>query len=179
MGLCWCGGPSRLGAQAGAVFAAGGLRPNVPGGGRHSWGPAARLCLRGEAMTRWAPAPPGQEAPGCWAGWRCLPSVHSLYLSIKPFHPSSVPEAGWGGCHPQPREVPVPVLHLLPCQDEHRVAGRVWCHPDPIPPSPALSPAWTLPQRCWRHPIAILPARWHGATACLSQCSPLEVSACA
>lgn len=26
---------------------------------------------------------------GCWAGWRCLPSVHSLYLSIKPFHPSS------------------------------------------------------------------------------------------
>lgn len=90
MGLCCHGGPSGPGTWAHTTFAAGSLRPNVSGG----VGMARDLLLgcavgKTEAMTCWALAPPGQEALGCWAGWRCLPSVYSLYLSIKPLHPSS------------------------------------------------------------------------------------------
>lgn len=134
-------------------------------GGWHGQGPTAGLCWWGEAMTCWAPAPHGQEAPGCWAGWRCLPSVHSLYLSIKPFHPSSVHGVGWGAVtHSHGRSL------CLSCICSHVRMGAGWsgrahvpqlCSPvppQPRPTSPSSLPAWTLPQHCWHHPITILTA---------------------
>lgn len=106
-------------------------------GNWHGQGPTAGLCWWGEAMTCWAPAPRGQEAPGCWAGWRCLPSVHSLYLSIKPFHPSSVHGVGWGAAtHSHGRSL------CLSCICFHVRMGTGWS--GRAPGAPALLPSGTL-----------------------------------
>lgn len=174
MGLCHHGGPSWLGVWACTVFAAGGLRPNVSGVVSMARAPLlgwAGLCWRGEAVTCWASAHPGQEAPGCWAVWRCLPSVHSLYLSIKPFHPSSGPSGRFGGLSP--------AAVGGPCASSTSAYMSGWAQGEPrhpislVPPSlhpasPSSLPAWALSQYCQPHPIAILSGCWCGTIPSLT-----------
>lgn len=160
-------------------------------GGQRGQGPAAGLCWRGEAVTRWALVPPGQEAPRCWAGWRCLPSVHSLYLSNKAFSSFLGLLGGEGGTRrTRTRLSPTAVGDLRACPMSAPVSGWTqrgqgetgcpssapWCHPDPVPlalalPGPFPSTAAIVPL-----PSSLLTSV--GLPPPFSQCSPPEVSAC-
>lgn len=130
-------------------------------------GPPWWVVLAGRGCDLLGFSFPGQEAPGCWAGWRCLPSVHSLYLSIKPFHHSSVLCSRLRGLSPTACLTSAPMLGWAQGSREEMGA-------------PALFPNATLPALalCLPGPfsstagITVMVVCKYGAIISLSKCLP-------
>lgn len=140
-------------------------------------GPRCQAVLAGRGHDLLGSSSPWPGGPGMRGWWRCLPSVHSLYLSIKPFHPSSGP---WARLSPAVTEGPCASPTSAPMLGWPQVgqgqpgcpSSGPWCHPGTCHTSPGSLPPWTLPQCCWHCPMSMPAAHQCEPTTSLSQCFP-------